>query len=141
MRKLLYSVISLAAAAAFATPALARPSGYRANDYAPPAYRYDLPSRVVAPAAGIVGGTVAGVGVSEGWWGPAATAALPTTAAGAAAIGGVAGMGAVATVDATLEPCRGLAALSNLSDGECMNGRYVGYAPPLRRPTPRHRYR
>ena len=91
MRKLLYSAISLAAAAAFATPALAQPPGYRAYDYAP-AYH----SRAAADfGAGVVGGTVAGLGVSEGWWGAAATAALPTTAAGAAAIGGVAGIGAV----------------------------------------------
>ncbi len=35
MRKLLYSAISLAAAAAFAAPALAQPPGYRAYDSAP----------------------------------------------------------------------------------------------------------
>ncbi len=136
MRKLFYSAISLTVAAAFATPALAQPPGYRAYDYAPPAYRHN-DARVAAPAAGVVGGTVAGVGVSEGWWGTAATAALPTTAAGAAAVGGVAGIGAIAAVDFMLEPCRGFAAMFDLSDGECVNGHYVGYAQP---PRP-HRYR
>lgn len=135
MRKLLYSMISLAAVAAVATPALAQPAGYGAYDSATPTYRHARPSRAVAPAAGVVAGTVVGVGVSEGWWGTAATAALPATAAGAAAIGGIAGVGTVALVDAMIEPCRGFAALFDLSHGECVNGQYVGYAP--RRPIPR----
>ena len=130
MRKLLSAGIALAAAAAFATPALAQPPGYRAYDYAPPtAYHHDGRT-AVAVGAGVVGGTVAGLGVSEGWWGAAATAALPTTVAGAAAIGGVAGMGTVAAVDFMLEPCRGFAAVFDLSHGECQDGHYVGYAPP-----------
>jgi hypothetical protein len=130
MRKLLCAV-SLAAAAAFtATAAQAAPEGYYHNP------------RVMAPAAGVVGGTVAGVGISEGWWGSAAAAALPTTAAGAAVIGGVVGMGTIAFVDAALEPCRGFAALFDLSSGECVNGQYVGYAqPPVvgHAPVVRHR--
>ncbi len=138
MRKLLYAGISLAAAAAFATPALAQPSGYRAYDYAPPAAYHDSRA-ATAVGAGVVGGTVAGLGVSEGWWGAAATAALPTTVAGAAAIGGVAGVGTVAAVDFMLEPCRGFAALFDLSHGECVNGHYVGDQPPRR--AVRYRYR
>jgi hypothetical protein len=139
MRKLLYAGISLAAAAAFASPALAQPAGYRAYDYAPPA-SYHNARTATAVGAGVVGGTVAGLGVSEGWWGAAATAALPTTVAGAAAIGGVAGMGTVAAVDFMLEPCRGFAAVFDLSHGECVNGHYVGDQPPPRRMV-RHRYR
>jgi hypothetical protein len=84
-----------------------------------------------APAdvtAGVVSGTVIGLGISEGWWGAtAADAALPTTAAGAAAVGGVAGIGMVAAIDSLVQPCRGFHALFNLSDGQCANGHYVGY--------------
>jgi hypothetical protein len=145
MRKLLYSMMSIAAVAVFAMPALAQPSryhayhpGYRAYDYASPVYHRGYPARAAAPAAGVVGGTVAGVGVPEGWWGAAATAALPATAAGAAAVGGVAGIGAVAAVDAMIEPCRGFAALFDLSHGECVNGHYVGNAPG--QPVPPYRY-
>lgn len=165
MRKLLYSAMTLAAAAALATPALAQPPGYydhhvrhvyhhhyvrhvyRAERYAPAGYRayayappYEPPyhSRAAgAIGAGVVAGTVAGLGVSEGWWGATvAGAALPTTVAGAAAIGGVAGIGAAALVDAALEPCRGFAAMFNLSEGECVNGHYVG--PGARHPAPPH---
>ena len=133
MRKLLYSAISLAAAAAFATPALAQPAGYRDYNSAPSYH-----SRAAAEVgAGVVGGTVAGLGVSEGWWGSAATAALPTTVAGAAAIGGLAGIGTVVFIDAATQPCRGFAAMFNLSEGECVNGQYVGYAPAPR--SMRHR--
>ena len=135
MRKLLYSAISLAAAAAFATPALAQPAGYRDYDSAPSYH-----SRAAAEVgAGVVGGTVAGLGVSEGWWGAAATAALPVTVAGAAAIGGLTGIGVVVLIDAATQPCRGFAAMFNLSEGECVNGQYVGYAPPRRAAGRRHR--
>lgn len=144
MRKLLYSAMTLAAAAAFATPALAQPPahharhpGYRAYAYAPPARQHNE-AKAVAPAAGVITGTTIGVGVAEGWGSAAATAALPATAAGAAAVGGVAGMGAVAMVDAMLEPCRGFAAMFDLSDGECVNGHYVGNRPAPRRPARRH---
>ncbi len=149
MHKLLHAGISLAAAAAFAAPALAQPPSHRAHHHARPgygAYAYAPPARprngarVAAPVAGVATGTTIGVGVSEGWGTAAAAAALPATAAGAAAIGGVAGIGAVAAVDAMLEPCRGFAAIFNLSDGECVNGHYVGHAPPTGRPV-RHRYR
>jgi hypothetical protein len=86
--------------------------------------------------AGVVGGTVVGLGVSEGWWGAtAAGAALPATAAGAAAVGGVAGVGGIALLDAVFQPCRGFQALLTISHGQCANGEYVGYheaAPPRR---------
>lgn len=136
MRKIVYAV-SIAAAAAFATSASAAQHyrHYRHHGY------YRAPQQVVvhprhvdtAPTAtgsAVVGGTVAGVGVTEGWWGAGAAAALPASAAGAAVVGGVVGMGTVALVDAALQPCRGFAALFDLSHGECVNGQYVGYAPP-----------
>ena len=145
MRKLLYPAISVVAAVAFAAPALAHSPrhhvyrhaahhdrtrvivhpAYRAYAYAPAAWRHNG-ARVVAPVAGVAAGTTVGVGVAEGWGTAAATAALPATAAGAAAVGGAAGMGAVALVDAMLEPCRGFAAVFNLSQGECRDGHYVG---------------
>lgn len=65
---------------------------------------------------GVVGGTLAGVGISQDWWGAtSAGVALPTTAAGAAAV-----------VDAVLQPCFGLQALFGLNHGACENGHYVG---------------
>jgi len=158
MRKLLYPAISLVAAAAFAVPALAhsprhhayryglhhdrthvtmRP-GYRDYAYAPSAWRHNG-ARKAAPVAGVVAGTTVGIGVAEGWGTAAATAALPATAAGAAAVGGAAGMGAVAAVDAMLEPCRGLAAVFNLSQGECQGGYYVGSPEHNLTPWNRHR--
>lgn len=139
MRKLFYSAISLTAAAAFATPALAQPPRYHDYAYAPATQREA--GTAVAVGSGVVGGTVFGLGTSEGWWGSAiAGAALPTTVAGAAALGGVAGIGTAALVDAALEPCRGFAAMFDLSHGECVNGEYVGHAPPPHRAV-RHRYR
>ncbi len=125
MRKLLCA-LSLAAAAALMAPT-AQAAGYYAN----PAYDRDA----AAATAGVVGGTVVGLGVSEGWWGATVGgAALPVTAAGAAAVGGVAGIGAVALVDAATQPCRGFAALFGLNHGACMNGHYVGYGPRVRYP-------
>lgn len=152
MRKLLYSAISLAAVAVLVTPALAQPYHrdyryYRAYGHAPyhrayayapayrayayaPAYRDENRARVVAPVAGVVAGTVFGLGISEGWWGATiGEVALPATTAGAAALGGVAGMGTVALVDAALQPCRGFAAMFGFNHDACVNGRYVGYAP------------
>lgn len=136
MRKIFYSAIAIAAAVALATPVLAQP-GYRGYAYAPPT---EQEARTAgAFGAGVVGGTVAGLGVSEGWWGSAAAAALPTTAVGAAAIGGVAGMGVVATVDAFTQPCRGFAALFGLNRGQCVDGHYVGDV--ARGPIPSRHYR
>jgi hypothetical protein len=117
MRKTLF-ILSLAAAAAMATSAVrAQPYGEQPNPTA---------------TAGVVSGTVIGLGVSEGWWGSTvAGATLPTTVAGAAAVGGVAGIGTVALLDSLVQPCRGFHALFDLSHGQCADGNYVGYAPRL----------
>jgi hypothetical protein len=107
MRKVLYTVSIAALGAALATPALADPP--RQRDAA-------------APVAGAVAGTAVGLGLSEAWWGasPAiAGAALPTTAVGAAAIGGVAGIGGVALVDAAIQPCAGFHAMLDLNQQYC----------------------
>ena len=126
MRRILLS-LTVAAAAALATPASAQSptEPYRAN--------------AVAPAAGVVAGTVFGLSVSEGWWGGSFGAALPATTAGAAALGGAAGIGTMVLVEAATTPCRGFHALfSGLlwdASAVCENGRYVGYRPepPMRR--------
>jgi hypothetical protein len=46
--------------------------------------------------------------------------------AGSIAVGGVAGVGALATVDAVFNPCAGFHALFDESHGQCVNGQYVG---------------
>lgn len=117
MRKALYA-LPIAAAAAFATPALAQPYNY--TPY-PPAVPW---------VAGAAAGTVVALGAYNGWFGGALGAALPTTAAGAAVVGGTAAIGTVALVDAILQPCRGFQAMFMLNHGACANGEYVGYAPP-----------
>ncbi|MFN3658254.1 MAG: hypothetical protein ACK4UO_13460 [Pseudolabrys sp.] len=114
MRKLFFALPI--AAAVLATPALAQP--------------YDT----YYPAGPVVGGaavgTVVGVGLYEGWFGSsAAVSALPATAAGAAATGGVAGIGTIALIDAAVQPCRGFQAIFGMNRGQCANGQYVGYAP------------
>jgi hypothetical protein len=120
MRKVLCA-LTVAATAALALPSLAN-----AQEYG-----YDRNGNLVALGAGAVVGTLAGVGTYNAWWGSGAFAsALPTTAAGAVAAGGVAGVGTVALIDAVASPCRGFHAMFDLSDGECVNGQYVGYAPP-----------
>lgn len=125
MRKRL-AVLAVATAAAIAVPATSQ------------AARYFYPQpNAVAPAAvgtGVVTGTVIGLGVAEGWWGSTvAGAALPATTAGAAAVGGVAGIGTIALVDAFVQPCRGFAALFDLNSGACVNGQYVGHRVTVRR--------
>jgi hypothetical protein len=122
MRKIL-CVLSLAAAAALTASTAQAAEGYY--------YPYPAHDRTAGEfGAGVVGGTIAGVGVSQGWWGATvAGAALPTTAAGAAAIGGVVGIGTVAVLDAALEPCRGFAAVFGLNKDACVDGHYVGYGP------------
>jgi len=120
MRKIL-PLLALAASAAIATPAFA----YVDDRYPTESY--------VAPVAGAAVGTAVGVGLYNAWWGTSATvAALPATAAGAAATGGVAGIGTIALIDAAVEPCRGFHALFGLNHGACVNGEYVGYGPPHR---------
>jgi hypothetical protein len=105
MRKALTAISVAALTAALAMPAFADPP--RQHDY-------------VAPAAGVAGGTVLGLGLTEGWIGPTvAGAALPTTAVGAAAVGGVAGIGGVALVDAAVQPCAGFHAILDLNQQYC----------------------
>lgn len=85
-----------------------------------------------APVAGVVAGTVVGLGLTEGWWGAAPAlggAALPTTAAGAATVGGVVGIGTLALIDASAQPCRGFQALFGFNKEACVNGEFVGYGP------------
>jgi hypothetical protein len=119
MRKVL-SILAVAAATAVAVPASTQAASYvRANG-----------GTGAETAAGVATGTAIGLGVSEGWWGTtAAGAALPVTVAGAAAVGGVAGVGTVALIDAFVQPCRGFAALFDVNSGACVNGQYVGYGP------------
>jgi hypothetical protein len=82
----------------------------------------------VAPATGVVVGTLAGVGLYNGWYGSSAAAtSLGATAATSAVAGGVIGVGAAALVDAAIQPCRGFHAMFDLSHGQCVNGEYVGY--------------
>jgi hypothetical protein len=121
MRKIL-PILSIAAMAALATPAFAEPEAVNPN--------YDSAYVVAPAAAGVAVGTVAGVGLYEGWFGSsAAIAALPTTAAGASTIGGVAGVGTVTLLDAVIQPCRGFHALLGMNQHGCVNGVYVGDQP------------
>lgn len=89
-------------------------------------HRYDP----VAPAAvgtGAVVGTVAGVGAYNTWFGSSVAAtALPTTAAGAVAVGGIAGIGTVVLIGAATEPCGGFHALFGMNKDACVDGHYVG---------------
>jgi hypothetical protein len=113
MRKALLA-LPIIAAAGFAAPAMAHdgywngPNGY-------------------TPAAGVVAGAAAGttvaLGAYNGWW---AGAALPATTAGSIAVGGVAGVGALAMTDAVFNPCAGFHALFDESHGQCVDGKYVG---------------
>lgn len=119
MRK---TILAVAAIAALSTPAFAEPN------------------RAVGAAevgTGAVVGTVAGVGVYNTWWGATAGGVLlPTTAAGAVATGGVAGIGTVALIDSVIQPCRGFHAVFGANKDSCVNGQYVGD-----RPAPRRYYR
>lgn len=117
MRKML-PLLALAAAAAVATPALAQPDD-----------RYVMPN-YAAPAAGVAVGTVAGVGLYNGWFGSSAAAtSLGATAASSAVAGGVAGIGTVALIDAFTQPCAGFNAVFGLNKDHCVNGVYVADAP------------
>ncbi len=119
MRKILMPILAIAAAAALATPA----SAYQDDRYPVEPY--------VAPVAGAAVGTAVGVGLYNGWY-AGEFAALPASAAGAAAVGGVAGIGTIALIDAVVQPCRGFHALFDLSHGQCVNGQYVGDRPAPR---------
>jgi hypothetical protein len=103
---------SLVAAMAVSTSAFAQPT----NNY---------PARYYGPAAGVVAGTVVGLGFAEHWWhGPH----VLTSAAGAAATGFVAGVGTMVLIDAFTTPCRGFRiAVDSPAACAAMNG-----APPPR---------
>jgi high-affinity Fe2+/Pb2+ permease len=122
MRKLITGLsVAAIAAAAMATPAMARMESYQETP---------ATAEVVTGAAV---GTAAGVGLSEGWFGSGTAAtALGATAGTAAVAGGVAGIGTVALLDAAVQPCRGFHALFGLNRDACVNGEYVGYAPERR---------
>ncbi len=110
--------LAIAAAVAVATPALAYPDDrYPTETYA-------------APVAGAAVGTAVGVGLYNGWWGTSvAVTALPATAAGAAVVGGVAGVGTIALIDVVVQPCRGFQALFGMNHGQRVDGQHVGDAP------------
>lgn len=113
MRKIL---CGLSVAAALAVPTMANADNYDRT--------------TAALGTGAVVGTVVGVGTYNGWWGTGAFASsLPTTAAGAAVVGGVAGVGTVALIDAATQPCRGFQAMFGMNRGQCVNGEYVGDVP------------
>jgi hypothetical protein len=123
MRK---TLMAIAAVVALSTPALAASQVTVYGDYNPAA-----PAEVTT---GAVAGTAVGVGLSEGWIsGSIGGAALPTTAAGAAAVGGVVGVGAAAGIDAVIQPCRGFSALFGLNKQECAARQQAMYAPQSRR--------
>lgn len=126
MRKLI-TALSLAAATAAAvampTFASAQEGGQYTTGYA-------------GPIAGVAVGSAVGFGLYNGWYGTNAAIAgtvLPTTAAGAATAGGVAGVGTVALIDSAFQPCRGFHALFGANRDACVNGEYVGDAPRARR--------
>jgi hypothetical protein len=119
MRKTLL-MLPLTAVAMFATTAIAQ------QPIATPQ------AEAATGTVGVATGTVVGVGVSEAWFGAGAAAALPVGAVGAAAIGGGAGIGAVALLHAATTPCQGVHALLGglLTSSEgCENGHWVGYQP------------
>jgi hypothetical protein len=136
MRKTLTAISIAALTAAFATSALA--DSPRQRD-------------AVAPAVGVAGGTVLGLGLTEGWIGPTvAGTAFTTSVAGAAAAGGVAGIGGIALVDAAVQPCAGFHAMLNLNEQYCaqQNAQMIalqeegaGLAPVHRGRHVRHYYR
>ncbi|RDV04151.1 hypothetical protein [Undibacter mobilis] len=120
-------ITGLSVAALMAAAAVALPTGANA-EASPGTANYPL----AVPAVGVATGAVVGFGLYNGWFGAApaiAGSALPTTAAGAATMGGVAGIGAVALIDGVLQPCRGFHALFGANKDACVNGEYVGYQP------------
>lgn len=123
MRK---TLIALTAISTFALVGAASAQEVYANY---PGYYYPA-APVVAGAAT---GTVVGLGLANGWFGSGTiVSAFPTSAAGAAVAGGVAGVGTIALIDAATQPCAGFRALfSPFAPGPsgCVNGQFVGYQP------------
>lgn len=137
MRKTLFALSALSVIA-LAAPASAQPVYDRTGYY--PGWPW---------VAGAAAGTVVGLGLAEGWFSGSLAASLPASAAGAAAVGGVAGVGTVVLIDAATQPCAGLRALLSpfaYAPGQsgCVNGQYVGYRGErtrvVERPAPRRRY-
>jgi hypothetical protein len=122
MRKFL-PILTLAAAAAIATPAFAEPAEVNPN--------YSNYYAVAPVVAGAAVGTAVGVGIYNGWYSGAFAAAAPTTVAGAVAVGGVAGIGTIALLDAATQRCRGFGIFWARA-GECVNGEWVGDQPNYR---------
>lgn len=109
------TLLALSAIAAVATPASAQPRH----------------SHYIAPVAGAAVGTAVGVGLWNGWW--TNSIGLPASSvAGAAATGGVAGVGTAALIHAATTPCQGFHAILGgflTSPEGCVNGQYVGDQP------------
>ena len=129
MRKIMLA-LSAIAAVAFALPA-------SAQDYRDRYYH----SGATPWIAGAGVGSLVGFGLYHGWYGGSFAASLPSSAAGAAATGGVAGVGTVALIDAAVQPCAGFRALfSPFRPGPsgCVNGEFVGYRV-AERSAPRYR--
>lgn len=122
MRKIIPSLaLAAVTAAALISPASAEVDGVNPN-YAP-----------VAVATGAVVGTAVGVGLYQGWYGSSAfVTAGGATAGTAAAVGGVAGVGTVVLLEGLTAKCHGFGVLWT-SRSECVNGQWVGDAPPRRR--------
>lgn len=119
MRSTILVVMAAAALAASAVSASAQATRYYAPNH-------------VAPAVGVAAGTATGLAISEGAFSGSLGAALPATAAGAAAFGGIAGVGTAAVIHAATTPCQGFHALfGNLftSSEGCVNGQWVGHDP------------
>jgi hypothetical protein len=118
MRKL-FPLLTLAAAVAVATPALAQPE-WRGNSAAP----------VIAGAAV---GTAVGVGAYNGWYsGSAFATSLGASTGTAIAAGGVAGVGTVVLLEGLTAKCHGFGVLWTPRN-ECVNGQWVGDQPAMYR--------
>jgi high-affinity Fe2+/Pb2+ permease len=122
MMRRLITALTIAAVTAVAIPSLAS------------AQDSQFSTGYAAPLAGAAVGTAVGVGLYNGWYGSsgAFVTGATTTTAGAIAVGGVAGVGTVALIDAAFQPCRGFHALFGVNKDSCVNGEYVGERP-LRR--------
>jgi hypothetical protein len=118
MRKI-FPFLAIAAAVAAATPALAEQDSVNPN-YSNGYY--------AAPVAGALVGTAVGVGLYNGWYSGAFATALPATGVGAAAVGGVAGIGTVALIEGVTAHCHGFGILWT-DRSECVNGQWIGDQP------------
>ena len=128
-----FIALSAAAALSLSVSAASAQAGY--YDY----YGYGWqPNAAPVAATGAVVGTLAGVGLANGWWGNSAFAtSLGATTAGSAVAGGVIGIGAAGLIHVATTPCVGFdALLSPFRPGPsgCVNGQFVGYQPVARGP-------